>query len=73
MARLESIENDFQDFLLTGSAGIEKRVVGTERVPIATRLAIYGDAYRSRLIEALQAHYPALLALIGEEKFDGSA
>jgi hypothetical protein len=69
VARLETIENDFQSFLLTGSANIEKRVVGTQRVPIATRLAIYGNAYRSRLIETLEAHYPALLALIGEEEF----
>jgi len=69
VARLESIENDFQSFLLTGSAEIEKRVVGTQRVPIATRLAIYGDGYRSRLIETLEAHYPALLALVGEEEF----
>jgi hypothetical protein len=69
MDGLESIENDFQSFMLTGSAGIEKRVVGTQRVPIATRLAIYGNAYRSRLIEALQEHYPALLTLIGEEAF----
>lgn len=69
MARLATIENDFQSFLLTGNADIEKRVVGTQRVPIATRLAIYGNAYRSRLIEALEAHYPALLALIAEEAF----
>jgi hypothetical protein len=67
---LEGIENDFQSFLLTGSPDIEKRVVGTQRVPIATRLAIYGDGYRSRLIETLQSHYPALLALLGEESFD---
>jgi hypothetical protein len=69
LARLEAIENDFQSFLLTGSAAIDERVVGTQRVPIATRLAIYGDAYRSRLIEALEAHYPALLALIGAQEF----
>jgi hypothetical protein len=71
VAHLEGIENDFQSFLLTGSAAeIEKRVVGTQRVPIATRLAIYGDGYRSRLIETLQSHYPALLALLGEESFE---
>jgi hypothetical protein len=70
VAHLEGIENDFQSFMLTGSAEIEKRVVGTQRVPIATRLAIYGDGYRSRLIEALESHYPALLALIGEESFE---
>jgi hypothetical protein len=70
MAHLEGLENDFQSFLLTGSAEIEKRVVGTQRVPIATRLAIYGDGYRSRLIETLESHYPALLALIGAESFE---
>ena len=69
MARLETIEGDFQSFVLTGSAAIEARVVGTQRVPIATRLAIYGNAYRSRLIEALESHYPALLALTGAEEF----
>jgi hypothetical protein len=69
VARLDTIEDDFQSFLLTGRADIEARVVGTQRVPIATRLAIYGDAYRSRLIETLEGHYPALLALIGAEHF----
>jgi hypothetical protein len=69
VARLETIEGDFQSFVLTGSAAIEARVVGTQRVPIATRLAIYGNAYRSRLIEALESHYPALLALTGAEEF----
>jgi hypothetical protein len=69
MGRLESLENDFQSFLLTGAEGIKKRVVGTQRVPIGTRLAIYGDGYRSRLIEALEAQYPALVALLGKEDF----
>ena len=69
MADLEAIENDFQSYLLRGAAEIEKSVVGTTRVPIATRLAIYGDAYRLRLIETLQSHYPALFALLGEEEF----
>jgi hypothetical protein len=70
MSALYSLENDFQSFLLTDTADIEKRVVGTERVPIATRLAIYGNAYRARLAETLEAHYPALLALLGAEDFD---
>jgi len=70
MTGLASLENDFQSFLLTGAADIEKRVVGTARVPIATRLAIYGNAYRSRLAETLEAHYPALVALLGAADFD---
>jgi hypothetical protein len=69
MARLEAIENDFQNYLLHGARDIETSVVGTARVPLATRLAIYGDAYRTRLVETLQSHYPALLALLGEEAF----
>ncbi len=69
VAQLEALENDFQSYLLRGAADIERSVVGTTRVPIATRLAIYGDAYRLRLIETLQSHYPALLALLGEEEF----
>src|ERR1700674_2938416 len=70
MTGFETLENDFQSFLLTGTAGIEKRIVGTARVPIATRLAIYGNAYRSRLAETLEAHYPALVALMGAADFD---
>jgi len=69
MSGLESVENDFQSFLLRGRADIETRVVGTARVPIATRLAIYGNAYRSRLAETLQNHYPALAALLGAQEF----
>ena len=70
MGVLESLEHDFQSFLLTGDADIERRVVGTARVPVATRLAIYGNAYRARLAETLEAHYPALLALLGAAAFD---
>jgi hypothetical protein len=38
-------------------------------IPAATRLGIYSDAYRLRLIEALQANYPLLAQLIGEHAF----
>lgn len=39
------------------------------------RLAIYASAYRSRLIEALKANYPALYRWLGDEAFNrlGSA
>jgi hypothetical protein len=70
VSTLASLETEFQGFLLTGSSAIATRVVGTERVPIATRLAIYGNAYRARLAETLEAHYPALLALLGSSAFN---
>jgi len=70
MSRLPEIQGDFQNYLLgNGPAAIERHVVGTEKVPIATRLAIYGDGYTSRLIEALEANFPILSKLLGEEDF----
>lgn len=70
MSRLARIQSDFQDFVLRGDESIAGHVVGTERVPIATRLSIYRNAYRSRLVEALQSNYPALAKLLGDVEFD---
>ena len=69
MSRLPQIQTDFQSYLLKGDSTIESHVLGTERVPVATRLAIYGDGYRARLAEALQANFPVLSELLGEEDF----
>jgi hypothetical protein len=70
MSRLPQIQGDFQGYLLGGEpAAIEQHVVGTERVPIATRLEIYGDGYRTRLVEALEANFPILSQLLGEQDF----
>jgi hypothetical protein len=70
---LPAIQQRFQAFLLEGARDIEGHVIGTERVPVATRLAIYGDAYRARLTEALASNYPALATLIGEADFNSLA
>jgi hypothetical protein len=67
--RLLRIQGDFQSYLLRGDATIEAHVVGTERVPIATRLGIYGDGYVARLAEALGANFPVLSELLGEADF----
>lgn len=69
MARLAHIQEQFQQYLLRGTPGIEAQVSGSARVPVETRLAIYAGAYGSRLIDALAANYPALAALLGEEDF----
>ena len=69
MSRLSFVQDSFQSFVLSGDDAIRDQVVGTQRVPVATRLAIYGDAYRSRLVEALEANFPALAKLLGEEDF----
>jgi len=54
---------------LRGDRVVERHVVGTGRVPVATRLSIYGGAYRSRLGEALESNYPALAKLLGAVDF----
>jgi hypothetical protein len=69
VSRLPDIQEAFQRFLLAGDSTISSHVVGTVRVPVQIRLGIYGDAYRSRLIEALESSYPVLASLLGEADF----
>ena len=69
MTDLASVQGEFQEYLLRGARAIEERVLGSARVPVATRLGIYAGAYGSRLIDALGSNYPALAALLGEDDF----
>jgi hypothetical protein len=69
MTSLAQLQRDFQDYLLRSRAAVEQHVVGTARVPAATRLAVYGGAYRSRLTDALAHNFPALAKLLGETDF----
>jgi hypothetical protein len=70
VSALSQLQGDFQQYLLRGDAGaLAPQVIGSARVPIATRLAIYGDAYVGRLADALGSNFPALASLMGEEDF----
>ncbi|GAC1451885.1 MAG: hypothetical protein PVS2B3_03750 [Steroidobacteraceae bacterium] len=69
MTPLALVQGDFQDYLLRASAAVEAHVVGTARVPVATRLGVYGAAYHARLTEALQANFPALAKLLDTHDF----
>lgn len=64
MKPLALVQGDFQDYLLRGTGPIEAHVLGSARVPLATRLGIYAGAYRGRLAEALAGNYPALARLL---------
>jgi hypothetical protein len=70
MPRLDQVQDDFQRFMLRGDAAIEHHVLGTERVPVSTRLGIYSGGYGARLTEALQTNYPVLAQLLGESDFE---
>lgn len=69
MSALTRVQGDFQNHLLHGDEAVEAHVLGSARVPVATRLGIYAGAYRSRLADALSANYPALAKLLGENDF----
>lgn len=70
MKPLQRLQSDFQSFLSSGNENILARVTGTAKVSALQRLAIYYDAYRLRLLEALDANYPVLHAWVGDEEFE---
>lgn len=70
---LAILEQQFQALVLERTPGIERAIAGTARVPVEVRLAIYYDAYRARLTEALQANYPMLAQLLGDGQFGALA
>jgi hypothetical protein len=73
MSALARMQREFQEYLLRGEGAVVDQVVGTARVPVATRLGIYAGAYGSRLAEALANNFPALAKLLGETDFEGLA
>ncbi|MDR3441807.1 MAG: DNA-binding domain-containing protein [Legionella sp.] len=70
MTELLNLQNQFQEFLLSGQCAIHDSIVETELVPVETRLAIYRDAYVLRLIECLNANFPFLSAYLGTDEFN---
>jgi len=68
--KLGSLQQTFQHFLLTGEPTMRPYVVGTPTCDADTRLGVYYDAYRLRLIEALEADFVALKAYVGAEQFE---
>jgi hypothetical protein len=69
MSGLARVQRHFQEYLLREEQGIEAHVLGSARVPLSTRLGIYGRAYRSRLAEALESNFPMLAKLLGAADF----
>ncbi len=59
----------FQDHLLHGSVAADL-VIADGKADAATRLAVYADAYRLRLLEVLGNDYPVLRAVAGVEDFE---
>lgn len=70
MNNLNTLQEAFQASILHADDCVDDSILGTERVSATTRLSIYSEAYRLRLIDALADNYPALHGLLGDEAFD---
>jgi hypothetical protein len=70
VSALRALQQAVQNYILRGDPAIAAQVIGTAKVDAATRLRLYADAYRLRLLEALETDYPGLKAMAGDEEFD---
>lgn len=67
---LNDLQQRFQTHVLHHSGDMLHCITDDVRPNAATRLAIYANAYRLRLLEALRTDYPALHTLVGDDEFD---
>ena len=65
---LQQLQHSFKQHLMHQDPAIA-HWVKDKGISRELRLAIYANAYRSRLIEALETDYPALLTVLGAEEF----
>lgn len=69
MSELARLQSEFQAYLLHHKQDMTSQVVGTAKAGAQERLDVYGNAYRLRLLAALETDFPALLALVGATVF----
>jgi hypothetical protein len=69
VTRLRQLQRDLQSHLLGEPSSIADAIVDAPPLPVADRLGIYRNAYRVRLIEALDDTYPVLHGVLGDEVF----
>ena len=67
---LRKLQQRFQQHLLVPQADqLEDVIAATPQVPRETRLQIYSNAYRERLVEAMDSDYHQLHVFLGDEVF----
>jgi hypothetical protein len=69
MQSLRRLQRDLQNYMLGEASDIESAIVDAPPLPAAARLGIYHNAYRVRLIDALDDTYPILHAVLGDDMF----
>lgn len=73
MSALETLERDFQAFVLEGAPAIRREVKSTSKADRDILLAVYREGYALRLIEAMAETYSALKLTLGDEGFGTAA
>jgi hypothetical protein len=71
--RLRQLQQEMQRDLLGEDSSIRAAIVDAPPLPADARLAIYRNAYRVRLIDALDEMYPVLHEVLGDETFESLA
>ncbi|MBB5019021.1 hypothetical protein HNQ59_002319 [Chitinivorax tropicus] len=71
--KLIQLQQHFYDFLRGQPNQFADCVVGTAQFDVAARLHVYAYAYRARLIEALDANFPVMHQLVGDDAFEQMA
>jgi len=70
---LTKLQSEFKQYLMLETGHISDHIDSSEELSNDFRLAIYANAYRMRLIEALEKDYPAVFYLLGEDAFAKTA
>jgi len=73
MSALLRTQSAFQGYVLRGDGDIAGEIAGPDEAFRNTRLGVYYDAYRLRLIEVLGSDFETLKAFAGEAAFDSLA
>ena len=73
MKNLERLQQDFKTWVIDQQGDFISDIVKTSTLGRQTRLDIYANAYRARLHEALEADFPVLNAMLGDQVFHSIA
>jgi len=72
MSELLRLQKNMMDWLMHKDERIKLDIIDTgevNKVSVDQRLAVYGNAYGYRLIDALSENYPSVHTLLGDEDF----
>lgn len=68
--QLQQRQNQLMDYLLSGKGEIAEHIVSHGELSTQTRLHIYGNAYQTRLREAIDTDHPATGVYLGDNLFE---